>query len=149
MRFETKTLDGRTSAFLGLELREHLIRWALEAAPREACGLLFSAVIEDEQCPQVAEPAQIRAVQVPNIVPGEAAQTRFELDPSAWVAAEAEARERGEVLVGIWHSHPDGPPRPSRLDAQGARALPGDCAYLLVDLSSLGSASELTVWKVT
>jgi proteasome lid subunit RPN8/RPN11 len=85
-------------------------------------------------------------IGLPNLVPREEADVRFELDPVAWVAAEALARERGQELIGIWHSHPDGPPRPSVADARGAVGMAAGSLHLLVDLTSLGSPAAITAW---
>lgn len=56
---------------------------------------------------------------VANISPTPA--TRFEMDPRSQVAAMAQMDAQGEVLYAIYHSHPQGPPRPSATDVAEAR----------------------------
>lgn len=59
-------------------------------------------------------------------------ETRFEMDPRGMLAAFRALRERGEALVGLYHSHPATPARPSARDLALA-AYPG-VAYLIVSL---------------
>lgn len=147
MAFEPKRRDARTSGFFEKELTNTLLKWSAEEAPKEACGLLFAK----ERCvdgeADTLKKGPIRAVLIPNAASDEESGSKFELDVAAWVAEESNARGRGEVLVGIWHSHPDGPPRPSGEDVRGAEMLPSDFAYLVVDLSSLESPAAVTVWQ--
>jgi proteasome lid subunit RPN8/RPN11 len=49
-----------------------------------------------------------------------AAADSFECDPGAVVALAAGARGEGLDIVGFWHSHASGDPRPSSRDARGA-----------------------------
>ena len=144
MAFEPITDRALTGAFLGEELRADLLGLSMSEAPKEACGLLFSTDVETG----LGYRARVtRVISIPNVAPDFTLQRRFELDPVAWVAAERAARKAGEDLVGMWHSHPDGPPRPSQEDAVGAESLPLDLPYVLVDLSALGSEAAVTFWR--
>ncbi|MCW3848362.1 M67 family metallopeptidase [Sphingomonas sp. LB-2] len=84
-------------------------RAAADAAPREACGLLFG------------DRDRIDAVQVTENV-SETPETRFEIDPKALFAALKAERAGGAKLVGYWHSHPRGDATPSATDAAMAEA---------------------------
>lgn len=44
----------------------------------------------------------------------------FELDPAMLLAAHRAARDGGPALIGHYHSHPNGPARPSPADATAA-----------------------------
>ncbi|MDE0895624.1 MAG: M67 family metallopeptidase [Planctomycetota bacterium] len=147
MAFEPKRRDARTSRFFENELTNTLLKWSAEEAPKEACGLLFARKLCADGKADTLEKEAIRAVLIPNAACNEDSKSKFEFDSAAWVAEESNARGRGEVLVGIWHSHPDGPPRPSGEDVRGAEMLPSDFAYLVVDLSSLESPAAVTVWQ--
>ena len=68
--------------------------------------------------------------RIPNEDPSPA--TAFEMAPQAMLAAFQTMRARNEELVGIYHSHPQSPPRPSARDLAAA-AYPG-VAYLVVSL---------------
>jgi len=48
-------------------------------------------------------------------------EARFELHPDDFLAADSLARRTGLEIVGIYHSHPDAPASPSRLDRQNAQ----------------------------
>jgi len=82
-----------------------LLAEAAGAAPAECCGLLLGlkGVIDE------ARPAA-------NVAPDPL--TRFEIDPAALLAAHREARTGGRELLGYYHSHPTGHPRPSATDCE-------------------------------
>lgn len=86
---------------------------AAEAAPAECCGLLFGARGQGGGLRIMqAQPAANVAVDP---------LTRFEIDPAALIAAHRAARGgAGPVLLGFYHSHPNGLPRPSATDAAQA-----------------------------
>lgn len=98
---------------------------AAEAAPREACGLLFGS------------PDRIDAVQVTENV-AENPDRHFEIDPKALFAALRAERAGGAKLVGYWHSHPSGDAMPSATDA--AMAEPDGKLWLIV------AGEAVTAW---
>jgi proteasome lid subunit RPN8/RPN11 len=81
---------------------------AAEAAPLEACGLLFGS--------DGVERASVAA----NVADDPA--RRFEIDPAALIAALRAERAGGERVIGYWHSHPSGDATPSATDAAVAAA---------------------------
>lgn len=85
-----------------------LHRAAAEAAPLEACGLLFGA--------DGVERASVEA----NV--SDDPTRRFEIDPTALIAALKAERGGGERVIGYWHSHPSGDATPSATDAAMAAA---------------------------
>ncbi|MEM7308774.1 MAG: M67 family metallopeptidase [Planctomycetota bacterium] len=98
-------------------------RWAQQAYPAEGCGLLVGP------WPGAAVAVEVRrVVSTPNLAPP-GALDRFEVDPAAHLATQREARAEGLDVIGVWHSHPDHPARPSARDA--AAALAG-WSYLIV-----------------
>ena len=54
------------------------------------------------------------ARRVPNVA--DAPRTRYELDPVATVETIDAIEAVGDEVVGFYHSHPSGPPRPSETD---------------------------------
>ena len=86
---------------------EALLAEAQKAAPAEACGLLLGrgGLID-----AVHPAANIAADPL----------TRFEIDPVALIAAHRTARAGGPELIGYYHSHPSGHPRPSATDSEHA-----------------------------
>lgn len=81
---------------------------AAEAAPLEACGLLFGS----------------NGVEKTNVVANvsDDPARRFEIDPAALIAALKAERADGERVIGYWHSHPSGDAKPSATDAAMAAA---------------------------
>lgn len=91
--------------------RAHLKAMAdlAEAAyPDEACGLLVGR----------RGPGDLREVTrlAPsgNVAPD--TRRRFEVDPGLRIGLERELRGGAEAVIGVWHSHPDGPAEPSAAD---------------------------------
>ncbi len=98
-------------------------RISADAAPREACGLLFGA------------PDRITDWQaVENVA--EEPERRFEIEPGALFAALRAERAGGPKIVGYWHSHPSGDATPSVTDA--AMAQPDGKLWLIVAQESEG-----------
>ena len=92
-------------------------RISADAAPREACGLLFGA------------PDRVTDWQaVENVA--EEPERRFEIEPGALFAALRAERAGGPKIVGYWHSHPGGDANPSVTDA--AMAQPDGKLWLIV-----------------
>ena len=89
-------------------LRSRLEQWAGAGYPAELCGLLIGR--NGNGRTEVAEVTRARNLNV------ERARDRFELAPEDLLAADASARAAGLDLVGVWHTHPDHPARPSETD---------------------------------
>lgn len=60
-------------------------------------------------------------------------ETAYEMDPAQLIGALRGLRDVGEELIAIYHSHPHGPARPSRIDIE--RAYYPDVAYVIVSLA--------------
>lgn len=101
-------------------------RISADAAPLEACGLLFG----DEH-----GIADFKAVRNVAAHPG----THFEIDPAALFAALKAERAGGPKLIGYWHSHPGGDAMPSATDA--AMAHPDAKLWLIV------GGETVTAWR--
>jgi proteasome lid subunit RPN8/RPN11 len=99
---------------------------AASTHPREACGLLFG----ERDHIHTALPAA-------NVHPDPL--TRFEIDPAALLAAHRNARTGGPALLGYFHSHPTGHPRPS----------PTDCEHSSGDgrVWAIVAGREVTFWR--
>ena len=74
--------------------------------PNECCGLLIGTSHAIER----AEPAR-------NL---RSSPTRYLVDPADHCRALREARAAGRRVVGVYHSHPHGPARPSATDLREA-----------------------------
>lgn len=116
--------QSHSSVTVARGLLKQLDRWAREASPEECCGLLFGAadwIISADRTQNVAEDRE----------------RRFEIDPSALIAAERSARAgTGPAIMGYFHSHPKGPADPSVTDAE--MAAPDGRIWLIVMDEKIG-----------
>lgn len=121
---------------------EHAARiegWATSRYPYEACGLLVGR----DQGAESAAAETVSVVRARNLNrerPGD----RYLLDPDTYLATDREARSNGLDIIGIWHSHPDCPARPSMTDLEGAWE---GLSYVIVTTTEHG-AGELRSWRL-
>jgi proteasome lid subunit RPN8/RPN11 len=104
-----------------------VVAHAREALPGECCGLL------------IGTPARIDAAHPARNL--ETGATRFLIDPRDHFAAVHAARESKRFVIGVYHSHPNGPASPSPADL--AEASYDDYLYLIVSLASEPPAVRL------
>jgi proteasome lid subunit RPN8/RPN11 len=103
-------------------IREH----ALAAYPEECCGLLLGEAIPEQEQVVAVVPVDNRYAEP---------RRGFELSPDAVACALAQERRGGQSVVGVYHSHPNGPPVPSGRDQR--EAWPG-WSYLIVPVTARG-----------
>jgi proteasome lid subunit RPN8/RPN11 len=90
-----------------------LVDLAESTYPNEACALLIGrrGLGDDFRVARV-EPSRNLASDT---------RRRFEIDPGLRIGIERELRGASEAapmrVIGVWHSHPDGPAAPSATDA--------------------------------
>jgi proteasome lid subunit RPN8/RPN11 len=109
-------------------LREH----GEETYPYECCGLLLGHA--DEEGTRVVT-STARAGNTRTDSP----QNRYNIDPRDQIRIQREARERGEDVIGYYHSHPDHPARWSSTDLAEAH-WPG-ISYVITSVEKGKSAS--------
>jgi len=98
--------------------------------PHEGCGFLVG----------VGHRAT-RFVPAPNV---SRSASRFEVEPRFLFDFFREIRASGESLVGICHSHPSGPARPSDRDI--AEAHYPSAVHVIVSLA--GDVPEVRAWRI-
>ncbi len=102
--------------------------------PEEACGLLVGKL-----------DSGIRVVgyhvPVKNSYVGER-NRRYLIDPLEYMRVEDEAASRGEIVVGVYHSHPDAPAIPSNFDHLNAVPF---LSYVILSVSR-GRVVEISAW---
>jgi proteasome lid subunit RPN8/RPN11 len=86
---------------------EGLLRHARARDPEECVGLVFGH-----------EGTATRYVPLTNRAA--APRARFFADPTELLRALVDAEVRGEALLALYHSHPDGPSVPSNMDLNNA-----------------------------
>ena len=121
---------------LSAALQGRLERWAHEGYPQECCGLLLGRV--NDGVVHVDEVVQARNANT------ERARDRFELDAQDVLRADEQARARALDVVGVWHTHPDHPARPSATDR--AHAWDG-WSYLILSVDAQG-VEALRSWRL-
>ncbi len=101
---------------------------AVAARPEEACGLLIGAREADNRIrvTQLAPSANLAADR----------RRRFEVDPALRLRLQKALRRGPRDIVGHYHSHVDGPARPSATDL--ARATEPDLVWVILAVDDGG-----------
>lgn len=82
--------------------------------PEEGCGLLLGVRTDSIDKPLIKRFAPVANRNA------NSRNDRYDIDPNDYRRVEAEARNAGLKILGIAHSHPDHPPRPSQTDLEAA-----------------------------
>ena len=105
---------------------EAVVAAAEACYPDEACGLLVGRWAAAGHC-------HLRwAVPSANLAPDPS--VAFEIDPALRLDLQRRLRGDGQRVVGLYHSHPDGPARPSARDH--ARAGEPGLLWLITSVSA-------------
>jgi desampylase len=112
--------------------RDAMIDHARAGAPDEVCGVLGGRREGREAAVEAVTP-------VPNVA--SEPRRRYELNAESLFAAIEAVENDDMAVVGFYHSHPVGPPRPSATD-QAQATWPGR-SYVIV---SLGDPLSLSSW---
>jgi proteasome lid subunit RPN8/RPN11 len=105
-----------------------------EAYPEESAGFLLGL---DGDSRHVAE-----IVALPNSREETARHNRYLITPEDYLKAELEAERLGLSLLGVFHSHPDHPNRPSEFDREWAQPF---FSYVITSVDK-GNAIESRSW---
>lgn len=108
-----------------------------ETYPEECCGLLLGITEGGQNVVEQAFPTVNRNE--------DRREDRYVIAPDDYRRAETVAQASGLDIVGIYHSHPDHPARPSQTDLERA-TFPG-FTYIIVSVED-GEATELTAWSL-
>lgn len=103
---------------------EAIVAAAEASYPDEACGLLVGRWSAAGHC------RLRRAVPSANLAPDPS--VAFEIDPALRLDLQRRLRGGGQRVVGLYHSHPDGPARPSARDL--ARAWEPGLLWLILSV---------------
>lgn len=96
--------------------------------PNEACGFV------------VKKGKKVKAIEMPNESPNP--KNQFLMNPTAW----SDAEELGEIL-GVWHTHINGTPKPSDADLAGCEST--EVPWFILNVSSVGNSFEFSNVTVT
>ena len=120
-----------------VEIKQDILQKILEHAkagyPHECCGLLLG---------NLTSPKRVTDAVGAENTNKERAVDRYEMNPDELLKIEREARQAGLEVVGVYHSHPDHPSRPSEFDRQ--RGWP-EYSYIIVAVKG-GTETEAKSW---
>jgi proteasome lid subunit RPN8/RPN11 len=118
---------------------EALRRHGEETYPHECCGVLLG---QDDSNGVRTVTSTARCGNTRTDSP----QNRYNIDPRELVRIQREGRERGEDIVGFYHSHPDHPARWSQTDLAEAHWI--GCSYLITSVGK-GKAAITNSFELT
>jgi len=95
--------------------------------PNECCGVLLGS-FNDDGTKIVTATAPCGNTRI------DSAHNRYSIDPRELVRIQREGRERGEDIVGFYHSHPDHPAKWSQTDFAEAHWL--GCSYVITSVEN-------------
>ena len=99
------------------EIRRH----GEETYPHECCGVLLGRMDGDVR--------SVSSVVRCGNTRTDSPQNRYHIDPRELIRIQRQGRERGEDIVGFYHSHPDHPARWSPTDLAEAHWF--GCSYVI------------------
>lgn len=118
------------------ELLDVIKKQGEEGYPFEICGFMIGKMNYDTEVREVFEVIQVENQNK------ERANDRFDISPKDYVKVESYADSRGLQIVGIYHSHPDHPDRPSQTDLMYALE---DMSYIILSVKN-GKAESFRSW---
>ena len=122
------------------EVYDEVIAHARESAPEECCGVLGGEKGGNGESETSNADRYRRAENVASDP-----RRAHELDPEAQLAHMQAIEDSGREVVGFVHSHPAGPPAPSRTDERQATWT--DYPYVIVTLG--GAEPFVGSWRWT
>ncbi len=114
------------------EMQEH----GRDSYPYECCGFLLGAA--------EGETRKVHEARRQSNERSESRENRFLISPGQFRAAETRAKAAGLQMIGIYHSHPDSPARPSEYDREHAWPW---FSYLILSVRK-GKPAEAAVWRL-
>lgn len=108
-----------------------------QAYPEEGAGFLLGDDNENRAVTSI--------YPLTNSREDEARHHRYLITPEDYLKAELEADKLGLSLIGVFHSHPDHPNRPSEFDREWAQPF---FSYVITSVQS-GKAVESRSWRLT
>jgi proteasome lid subunit RPN8/RPN11 len=117
---------------------EALRRHSEETYPHECCGVILGQFNGDgvRIVSSIARCGNTRR---------DSPQNRYNIDPRELIRIQREGRERGEDIVGFYHSHPDHPSQWSQTDLAEAHWF--GCSYVITSVEK-GKAEVTNSWEL-
>jgi proteasome lid subunit RPN8/RPN11 len=115
---------------------QQMIDHAKQTYPFECCGLLVGKFNTGNE----REIIEIHGVENRD---KSRAHDRYEIDPGDFYRIDKEASSKGMEIVGVYHSHPDHPDKPSAVDREIASAT---YSYIIISVNQ-GEEVSARSWK--
>ena len=109
-----------------------------ETYPHECCGILLGR-FEAEGAKTVTHTARCGNTRA------DSPHNRYNIDPKDLIRIQREGRERGEDIVGFYHSHPDHPAQWSSTDLADAHWF--GCSYVITAVDK-GKAAQTNSFEL-
>jgi len=109
-----------------------------ETYPDECCGVLLGQM--DGEVRSVSSVVRCGNTRT------DSPQNRYHIDPRELIRIQRQGRERGEDIVGFYHSHPDHPARWSTTDLAEAHWF--GCSYVITSVEK-GKAAVTNSFELT
>ncbi len=113
-------------------IREH----GRKAYPHECCGLIVGYAVDGMKRAEKLKAMENAREDSPH--------NRYLISPEEFLKADLEAHQSGMDIIGVYHSHPDHPARPSEFDR--AHAFPW-YSYVIVSVK-MGEPVEMASWTL-
>jgi len=123
-----------------LKISDHFLEelYALgeKAYPEEGVGFLFGTD---------GEAREVKVIYpVKNAREKEARHNRYDVSPQDIIEADEKAEEMGLSIIGVFHSHPDHPDKPSEFDLKWANTF---FSYIITSVKD-GKAVASRSWRL-
>ena len=133
---------------IGKEAYEGMIKHCESGYPYEVCGVMIGTgkeISHYRKCRNLIEEDSVDTeFKNSNQLGSERLRDRFELDPKSYLEADEWARSEGLEILGIYHSHPDHPSKPSETDRQIASPFWG---YIIFSINE-GKFNDARLWYI-
>ena len=116
-----------------------LRRHGEETYPHECCGVLLGR-FDDNGAKVVSHVARCGNTRA------DSPHNRYNIDPRDLIRIQREGRDRGEDIVGFYHSHPDHPAQWSSTDLAEAHWF--GCSYVITSVEK-GKAAPTNSFELT
>jgi proteasome lid subunit RPN8/RPN11 len=124
------------SLYITPAARHGIIEDALSTFPDECCGFMYGTEAGDDRT--------VSEIQVVVNAKDGDKRRRFEITAIDYMRAERYAEDKGLLLLGVYHSHPDHPSIPSEHDRVAAQPY---FSYVIVSIYG-GKFNTLQSWRL-
>ncbi len=140
-------MDVYSKVYLSKEALSAIAEHAERGYPNEVCGLLLGEDLPDSYSDTGGVPRRVIRAVVPvdNSFEADERYHRFLIGHDDILHAERQARQAGLDVLGVYHSHPDAPARPSEYDREHAAWT--TWTYLIVPVHK-GRAGQVAAWRL-